>query len=112
MDELLKIPSSPDKLRQLKYVYDKINVHVRGLEALGIDSEKYGSLFIPIIMARLPREIYLQIARLTSQDIWAIDDVLKVIRKEVEAHELSGNARVKDTKPEDQEQPKNKHALK
>lgn len=108
MDELLKIPSCPDNVRQLKYVYDKINVHVRGLEALGIDSEKYGSLFIPIIMARLPREISLQIARLISQDVWAIDDVLRVIRQEVEARELSENARVKEMKkPDDHERRRN-----
>ena len=56
---------------------------------MGVDSEKYGSMFIPIIMARLPQEISLQIAQLTSQDVWVIDDVLKVIQKEVEACELS-----------------------
>ena len=81
---------------------------MRGLESLGVDSEKYGSLFIPIIMARLPSEISLQIARLTSQEIWVIDDVLNVIQKEVEARELSGNARVKDGRLEEHDHNKSK----
>lgn len=57
MDELLKTPSSPDQFRQFKYVYDKINVHLGGLEASGVDLEKYCSLFLLIIMAGPPREI-------------------------------------------------------
>ena len=39
MDELLKIPTcNGDKSSQLRFVYDKVSVHVRGLEALGVDS--------------------------------------------------------------------------
>lgn len=39
MDELLKIPAcNGDKSSQLRFVYDKVSVHVRGLEALGVDS--------------------------------------------------------------------------
>ena len=54
MDELLKLPDcSGDKVSvpDLRKVYDKINVNVRGLEDLGVKSEQYGSLLIPIIMS-------------------------------------------------------------
>ena len=54
MDEMLKLPDcSTGKVRDLRRVYDKINVNVRGLEALGVKSEQYGSLFIPIIMSKM-----------------------------------------------------------
>lgn len=95
MDELLNIPTCGDKVHQLKFVYDKINVHVRGLEALGVDSEKYGSLLIPIIMARLPKEISLRVARRTSEEVWVINDILEIIRREVEAREMSENVKIK-----------------
>ena len=95
MDELLKIPAcTGDKPSQLRFVYDKVSVHVRGLEALGVNSSQYGSLLIPVIMAKLPQEVRVQIARNTTQDIWEMTDLLNVIRREVEAREISDNVRV------------------
>ena len=43
-------------------VFDKIMIHIRGLEALGVTSEQYGSLLIPVIMTKFPSEIRLRIA--------------------------------------------------
>ena len=95
MDELLKIPAcNGDKPSQLRFVYDNVSVHVRGLEALGVDSNQYGSLLIPVIMAKLPPEVRVQIARNTTQDVWKKSDLLSVIQMEVEAREISENAKV------------------
>ena len=99
MEELLKLQACPnDKASQIRYVYDKINVHVRGLEALGVTSDQYGSLLIPIIIPRLPQEISLQVARHTSRDIWSIIELLELIQKEVEAKELTEQISLKDKK--------------
>ena len=55
MDELLRIPAcANERLASLRLVYDKINVHIRGLSSLGIESERYGSLLIPVIMTKVP----------------------------------------------------------
>ena len=51
MEELLKLPERQSTLR---FLYDKITI--RGLESLGVKSERYGSLLIPVIMAKLPPE--------------------------------------------------------
>ena len=66
MDELMKIPAcnSTDKPSQLRYIYDKISVHTRG------------SLLIPVIMAKLPQEVRIQIARTTKKEIWDISEIL------------------------------------
>lgn len=59
MEELLKLNiCTLDKPSQLRFLCDKINVNIRGLEALGVKSEQYGSLLIPIIMAKLPKYEY------------------------------------------------------
>ena len=80
MDELLKIPAcTGNKSSQLRFVYDKISVSVRGIEALGVNSSQYGSLLIPIIMTKLPPEIRLQIARNTVDEVWNITDLLCVL---------------------------------
>ena len=63
MQEILKLNTYPNEtVTQLKTILDKINVHVRGLEALGITSERYGSLLIPLIMPSMPTEITLQVS--------------------------------------------------
>ena len=64
MDELLRIPAcANERPASLRLVYDKINVHIRGLSSLGIESERYGSLLIPVIMTKVSNEIRLRIAR-------------------------------------------------
>ena len=95
MQELLNLHSYPnERVSQLRQIYDKIMVHVRGLESLGIASEKYVSLLIPVIMSRMPADITLQIARKTSDDVWSIDEIMDIIREELEAREMAENINV------------------
>ena len=102
MQELLNLQSYPsDKTNQLRSIYDSIMVHIRGLESLGVSSAKYGSLLIPVIMSRMPTEIALQVARKTSEDIWKIDEIMEIIRKEIEAREVSERVNIGDRKRAD-----------
>ena len=81
MDELLKIPaSSGDRLSSLRFVYDKISVHVRALASLGVSSDQYGSLLIPIILSKMPGDIRLQIARKAKKDAWRNNEIERKIR--------------------------------
>ena len=99
MDELLKIPSCMgEKSSQLFYVYDKVSIHVRGLESLGVTAEQYGSMLIPVVMSKLPTEIRVQIARLTSSEVWSIREMPELIRKEVEAREASEHVKLNNEK--------------
>ena len=111
MDELLKIPSCMgEKSSQLRYVYDKVSIHVRGLESLGVTAEQYGSMLIPVVMSKLPTEIRVQIARLTSSEVWSIREMLELIRKEVEAREAreaSEHVKLNDEKKTAQSYPSN-----
>ena len=52
MKELLKLPSCSTSKRSnsLRFVYDKISVHICGLSSLGVASDQYGGLLIPVIM--------------------------------------------------------------
>ena len=90
MDQLLKVsPCSNDRPASLRCVYDQICVHSRGLASLGITSDQYGSLLIPVIMSKLPPEIRLQIVRNSKASVWKIEELLHVIKIEVEAKEAS-----------------------
>ena len=51
MEELKLNVCVVDKPSELRFLYDKISVNIRGLEALGVKSEQHGSLLmIPIII--------------------------------------------------------------
>lgn len=56
---------------------------------MGIGTEQYGSLLIPIIMTKLPQELRLHIAWETDRDVWQMDKLMAVINKEVEAWEAT-----------------------
>lgn len=90
MEEILKLqPCTSDRPSSLRFLYDKLSVHVRGLSSLGVSSQEYGSLLIPIIMTKLPNEIRLEIARKSTNEVWKIDELLDTIKGEVEAREAS-----------------------
>ena len=93
MEALLKVANcTADQPASLRMVFDKIMVHTRGLEALGVTSEQYGSLLIPVIMTKLPSETRLRIARETGREAWRIGPLLNIIKIEVEAWEVSEGA--------------------
>ena len=97
MDELLKVPTSTwDKPGQLRIIYDKIKINVRGLESLGVKAEQDGSFLIPVIMSRLPAEVRLHVARVSTKDVWEINELLKVIQAEVEAREMSDTMKIQE----------------
>ena len=100
MEELLKIsPCVGDKSSSLWYVYEKINVNIRGLSTMGITSAQYGSLLIPIIMTKLTPELRLRVARESRSDVWEIGDLLTVIKQEVEAREAIEMVKVPAIRP-------------
>ncbi len=100
MQALLNLGNKSSGVSSLREIYDTLNVHIRGLKSLGVTSKEYGSLLIPVIMARMPSEISIQVARKTTEDVWDIDGTLEIIRKEIEAREMSSKIRINEKKPE------------
>ena len=97
MDQLIELRSCETaNASQLRLLYDKINIQVRGLEALGVTSDTYGVLLAPLIMSRLPNQISLQISRQTTKDFWSLDELMILFRKEVEAREMNQDISVKE----------------
>lgn len=75
MDEILKISVGVNEnTAQLRLVYDKISINIRGLDSSGVSSSCYGSLLIPVIMSKLPTKIRVQVARSTAHVVWEMSD--------------------------------------
>ena len=86
MEELIKLTSCTiEKLSSMRFVYDKVTVYIRGLEALGIQSDQYGSLLVPIVMTKLPPELRQSFICDTTKEVWEIDELMGALKKEVKA---------------------------
>ena len=89
MEELLNLPAVSDihKVSKIRQLYDSIETHIRSLRNLGIDSNSYGSLLVPLIVSKLPEEMRLIVARNLEKNEWNIDKLLCKFKLELEARE-------------------------
>ncbi len=53
-----------------------------------MSTETYGSLLIPIILQKMPREVTIQLVRKATEEIWPIKEILEIILREIEAREM------------------------
>ena len=54
---------------------------------MGVNSEHYGPLLIPIVLEKLPDEIKLEISRKLGKENWKIDEFLKILKQKIMARE-------------------------
>ena len=89
MDTLLQIVpvKTGTDVKQLRAIYDKIEINVRGLQSLGIKPDQYGCLLVPVIMSKVPEDIRLIILRQYSSENWTFEVLLKCFKLELEARE-------------------------
>ena len=64
----------------------------------------YGSLLAPVLMKRIPQEIALIVSREVIEDSWNLDDLLKIVEREIQAKErttrnANGTARRPNREP-------------
>ena len=53
-----------DSMQQhLRWLYDKVEANVKGLDAFGMDPETCRALFTPVLIKKLPAELRLNLAR-------------------------------------------------
>ena len=96
IDDLLNItPPKSVKEAPLWELYDKLQTHVRSLEALGISGKQYGVLLTPIILSRLPTELRLEWARTGEGKEGDLAYLLDFLKLEISRRERSQSV-VKD----------------
>ena len=89
MKKLLKIEKVKlgKNCKELRNLYDQIESHVRSLQTVGIKSEHYGPLLIPIILERVAEEIKLEISRKLGATNWRIEEFVGILKDEITARE-------------------------
>ena len=70
------------------------------MHSVGVKSERYGPLLIPIIIEKLPDEIKLEISRQLGRNNWKIEDFMNVVKNEITARESCDFVRNQKKVPE------------
>ena len=83
MDSLSKIDAPPADTKNLRTFYDTCEANIRGLEALGVKTETYGSLLIPILLKKIPEEIRYSIFRADPSADSSLDRLRIAMRQEI-----------------------------
>jgi len=81
MEGLVKVaPVTVDNdLKRLRFLYDRVQGHVRALQGLGIQCESYGKLLVPLLKEKRPPSMRLIISRAVDQPKWDLDGLLKCL---------------------------------
>ena len=90
MEALLKLPIviSVHETKKPRDLYDKIEINIQSLKALGIESESFINLLPPVVMEKIPSELRLIISRkFGSKETWDLDVLLNALKSELEARE-------------------------
>ena len=92
MDALLKLPflGKTADVWKLQQTYDEIEAHIRGLQALEVPTESYGSFLVPVLMTKIPEDICLLVGREMKDGEWNLTEILRILCSEIENRERCG----------------------
>ena len=79
--------TSNNNLPALRRLYDTLEVHIRGLQSLGVSQSSYGALLSP---TKLPQETRIIISREVASDQWELGPILEALLAEIQAREKAG----------------------
>ena len=71
----------------LRKLYDTVEVHYRGLQALGVNASTYEGIVVPAILGKLPEAVRLQITRGKNHEEWRMEEMLGELLCELELRE-------------------------
>ena len=73
VDELNKLPVASDRPSSLRFIFDRVNVHIRGLKSVEIGSDEYSIMLMPMILSKLLDDLRLRIGREVKQEVYTED---------------------------------------
>ena len=79
-------------VKGLRKIFDTVESSIINLKTLKVEVNSYGSLLVPLLNAKLPKELSLQIAKNFEDDVWPLEDIMKVLKNEIQAKERSLSA--------------------
>ena len=89
METLIKINVPSSDVKRLRTFYDTCESYIRGLESLGVVTDTFGSLLIPVLLKKLPEEVRRITLRANSHADSSLNELRNGLREEIETREKS-----------------------
>ena len=91
MQKFVQIPEIQysNDIKRLRFLCDSVETSVRNLKSLQVETSSYGSLLVPLLNEKLPNDLRVVIARNFENNIWTLDEMLNLLKTEIQAKELS-----------------------
>ena len=61
-------------------MFDKMETHGQGLEALGVATERYDKLLIPLLQPKFPDEIHVDVSCKCGSNAWNLKTLMDALR--------------------------------
>ena len=92
MDSLenLQPVKSENDINGLRFLYDKIMSHIRALQALNIEPNTYSQLLVSMLTKKVPHVLMVEMSKSMKEKTWDLDNLLQVLKDELEARERVG----------------------
>ena len=75
-------------IKRMRDLYDSLETHFRGLEALGVYQESYSCIVVPTVMEKIPDAVRLNMIRgIKNLDEWTMEALLYAFKEELEIRE-------------------------
>ena len=91
MQKFVQIPKmqNSNDIKRLRFLCDIVETSVRNLKSLRVETSSYDSLLVPLLNEKLPNDLRLVIAINFENNVWTLDEMLKFLKTEIQAKELS-----------------------
>ena len=97
MESLSKISAPSADVQQLRKFHDSCESNIRALETLGVQTDSYGSLLIPILLKKLPEQLRCTIFRTNPQADCCLNHLRTALCNEIDTREKSQLTQENDT---------------
>ena len=91
INEMINLPAvfNEKNVTRLRTLQDQIEIHYRGLDAIGVDKNSYSSIVVPILMEKVPEAIRYNMVRFEDKSHleWTLDEFIRALEKELEVRE-------------------------
>ena len=89
MEALLNVPGviSHQDTKALRKLHDTVEAHVRGLKALKVPAQTYGTLLTSVLINKLPPELRLIVTREMRGLTWDLERLMMAFGQELDARE-------------------------
>ena len=91
MEQFVKLDKieKSNHVSKLQTFFNKIEIMIRNLKLLGIETSSYGSLLIPVLTSKLPTDLRTSFAQKFTGNVSLLDELLVTLKNELEAKERS-----------------------